>query len=218
MKTVIFDMDGLMIDSETKLFEILKRTLKKSGLTVDVEFYKQLLGVNENRGVYLLKEHYGKNFDARQVLNDIHKEFDESIAYSGVPLKPGLLVLLSFLKAQNILCAVATSSSRKRVEKILSCAKINHYFEAVICGDEVKTSKPAPDIFLKALEKTKSDPREALVLEDSEAGIQAAFSAGIPVICIPDMKYPASEFAAKTSAVLPSLSEVPAWIEKNRMR
>lgn len=75
-------------------------------------------------------------------------------------------------------------------------------------------SKPAPDIFLKVLEKTETLPQEALILEDSEAGIQAAFSAGIPVICVPDMKEPAPEFAEKTLAVVSSLSEVSAWIKK----
>ena len=75
-------------------------------------------------------------------------------------------------------------------------------------------SKPAPDIFLKALEKMETLPQEALVLEDSEAGIQAAFTAGIPVICVPDMKVPAPEYAAKTLAVLPSLNAVTAWLQK----
>lgn len=214
MKTVIFDMDGLMIDSERISYKLLKQKVESMGFSCDLEFYKQLLGVNEQRGIFLLKEYYGQNFAARAVLDQVHKELDEVLLYDGVPLKEGLLPLLAQLKEQGILCAVATSSSQKRVRAILSKANIIDFFTAVVCGDEVMHSKPAPDIFLKVLEKTESLPQEALVLEDSEAGIQAAFSAGIPVICVPDMKVPAPEFAEKTLAVVSSLSEVSAWLKK----
>lgn len=214
LKTVVFDMDGLMIDSERISFRLFKRKTEEMGLSCDLAFYTRLLGVNEQHGIFLLAEHYGQDFAAKAVLDQIHKELDEILLHSGVPLKEGLLPLLAQLKKQGILCAVASSSTRRRVLAILEKANITEYFTAVVCGDEVARSKPAPDIFLKALEKTETLPQEALVLEDSEAGIQAAFTAGIPVICVPDMKVPAPEYAAKTLAVLPSLNAVTAWIQK----
>ena len=214
LKTVIFDMDGLMIDSERISYRILKQKVEIMGFSCDLEFYKQLLGVNEQRGIFLLKQYYGPNFAAKAVLDQVHNELDKILLDEGVPLKTGLLSLLAQLKTQGILCAVATSSSQKRVRAILSKANIIDCFTAIVCGDEIVHSKPAPDIFLKVLEKTETLPQEALILEDSEAGIQAAFSAGIPVICVPDMKEPAPEFAEKTLAVVSSLSDVSAWIKK----
>lgn len=212
MKTVIFDMDGLMIDSERRIFALFQQNLEPLGFLMPEEFYKQLLGVNEPRAVALLKKWYGEDFDAKAMLDRIHRELDESFWQEGVPLKPGLLALLKELKKRGIVCAVATSSVRKRVEKILAAADLTGYFSAIVCGDEVTRSKPMPDIFLKALEKTNSTPQEALVLEDSEAGLQAAFAAGIPVICVPDMKVPAQPYADKTLAIMPSLLAVLAWL------
>ena len=98
--------------------------------------------------------------------------------------------------------------SRDRVDTILAQAHITQYFDDSICGDEVTHGKPHPEVFLKSCEKLGVKTDEAIVLEDSEAGIQAASSAGIKVICIPDMKYPTEEYASKTYKILDSLDEV----------
>lgn len=103
---------------------------------------------------------------------------------------------------------MATSSTRKRVDHILGLADIIKYFDDSICGDEVTHGKPHPEVFLRACEKLGVNPSDAIVLEDSEAGIQAAYSGNIDVICIPDMKYPEQEFEKMTTKILDSLDQV----------
>ena len=108
---------------------------------------------------------------------------------------------------------VATSSDRLRVNEIFSSAKIESYFDDVICGNEVSKGKPDPEIFLTACKKAKVSPQEALVLEDSESGILAAYAGTIDVICIPDMKYPEKEYKEKTTIILDSLLDVIPYLE-----
>lgn len=134
----------------------------------------------------------------------------------GIPLKPGLQALLTYLKKEDYQIVVATSSLKMRALHILKKHQLENCFDDFTFGYEVTRNKPFPDIFLKACEKMSVKPSEALVLEDSEAGIQAAYDAHIPVICIPDMKQPSSAYAKKTAAILPSLADVIAYLERER--
>jgi beta-phosphoglucomutase-like phosphatase (HAD superfamily) len=102
----------------------------------------------------------------------------------------GIPELLEFFKGNGTICCVASSTVTPMVEKYLNIAGIRDYFKHIIGGDQVKNSKPNPEIFLKALGKTPFNKDEAVIFEDSENGIRAAHAAGIPVICIPDLKYP----------------------------
>ena len=111
----------------------------------------------------------------------------------------------------------AAGEMRERVDKILQMAGLTGYFDGSICGDEVEKGKPDPEVFLKACQKAGVQPQDALVLEDSEAGIQAAFSAGIPVICIPDMKYPQKEDEEKADRVVDSLLDVLSLLKDHEI-
>ena len=108
---------------------------------------------------------------------------------------------------------VATSSHKDRAERILNQHNVLQYIDDIVCGDEVKRGKPFPDIFLKACEKLQVSHQEALVLEDSEAGIQAAYDAHIPVICIPDMKHPSDEYVKKVEHVYDSLNDIILYLK-----
>ncbi len=208
IKAVIFDMDGLMIDSERVTFEEYQNVLKEMNLTMSVEFYKSLLG-KPIRDIYQrFYDVYGNDFPIVDVINKVHEYMEKRFIKEGVPVKKGLIELLQYLKDNNYKTIVATSSHRNRVDQILSLAGITTYFNDSICGDEVTKGKPNPEVFLKSCEKLGVDTNEAIVLEDSEAGIQAAYSANIPVICIPDMKYPEDHFASKTTEILDSLDQV----------
>lgn len=208
IKAVIFDMDGLMIDSERVTFECYQEIMKPMNFTMTEEFYKQLLG-KPLRGIYeTFYATYGRDFPIESVIKDVHALMAKRFATEGVPIKKGLLPLLAYLKEHNYKTIVATSSNRDRVDTILAQANITQYFDDSICGDEVTHGKPDPEVFLKSCEKLGVKTDEAFVLEDSEAGIQAASSAGIKVICIPDMKYPGEEYAKKTYKILDSLDQV----------
>lgn len=213
LKAVIFDMDGLMIDSERVTFDGYVIECKKLGHTMTKDFYKTLLGKPVKEIFGLFHQQYGEDFPIEEVIKRVHAYMANLFETQGVPLKPGLVELLHYLKQNNYKTIVATSSNRARVDVILNSANITQYFDDSICGDEVTKGKPNPEVFLKSCEKLGVLPEEAFVLEDSEAGIQASFSANIPVICIPDMKYPEDEFASKTYKIVDSLNDVLTLIQ-----
>lgn len=213
IKAIIFDMDGLMIDSERVTFECYQERLKDMNLTMDEEFYKTLLG-KPIKGIYQrFYDVYGNDFPIENVIQDVHQLMAERFETEGVPVKKGLVELLHYLKDNNYKTIVATSSNRDRVDKILAQAKITEFFDDSICGDEVTKGKPNPEVFLKSCQKLGVNVDEAIVLEDSEAGIQASYDANIKVICIPDMKYPEKQYEEKTSKILKDLTEVTAYLK-----
>lgn len=213
IKAIIFDMDGLMIDSERVTFECYQERLKDMNLTMDEEFYKTLLG-KPIKGIYQrFYDVYGNDFPIENVIQDVHQLMAERFETEGVPVKKGLVELLHYLKDNNYKTIVATSSNRDRVDKILAQAKITEFFDDSICGDEVTKGKPNPEVFFKSCQKLGVNVDEAIVLEDSEAGIQASYDANIKVICIPDMKYPEKQYEEKTFKILKDLTEVTAYLK-----
>ena len=152
-KAVIFDMDGLMINSERVTFEGYQLVMRKLGLSISEDFYKQLLGKTLPTAYQIFYNEYGDDFPMEQVLNDVHQYMADLFDQEGVPLKKGLLELLIYLKENNYKTIVATSSTRKRVDHILGLADIIKYFDDSICGDEVTHGKPHPEVFLRACEK-----------------------------------------------------------------
>ena len=213
IKAIIFDMDGLMIDIERVTFECYQERLKDMNLTMDEEFYKTLLG-KPIKGIYQrFYDVYGNDFPIQNVIQDVHQLMAERFETEGVPVKKGLVELLHYLKDNNYKTIVATSSNRDRVDKILAQAKITEFFDDSICGDEVTKGKPNPEVFLKSCQKLGVNVDEAIVLEDSEAGIQASYDANIKVICIPDMKYPEKQYEEKTFKILKDLTEVTLYLK-----
>ena len=213
IKAIIFDMDGLMIDSERVTFECYQERLKDMNLTMDEEFYKTLLG-KPIKGIYQrFYDVYGNDFPIQNVIQDVHQLMAERFETEGVPVKKGLVELLHYLKDNNYKTIVATSSNRDRVDKILAQAKITEFFDDSICGDEVTKGKPNPEVFLKSCQKLGVNVDEAIVLEDSEAGIQASYDANIKVICIPDMKYPEKQYEEKTFKILKDLTEITVYLK-----
>lgn len=208
MKAVIFDMDGLMIDTEIVNYQFFGKYFQTLGVQLSLDDYCICFtGKSIDRGLDSVRELYYLNFqneDYFEYFEDFREEWENQMA----PLKPGLMELLNYCQMQHLKIAMATSSDRKRVERLLRTSSVLQYFDAVVCGPDVKAGKPAPDIFLKACEKLEVAPSQALVLEDSETGIEAAYRAKIPVICIPDLKQPDEKHKRMTEAVLPSLNEV----------
>ena len=213
IKAVIFDMDGLMIDSERVTFEGYQHILSKMGKTITEDFYITLLG-KPIKGIFQrFYDVYGNDFPIESVITDVHQYMAERFETEGVPLKTGLVELLKYCREKGYRTIVATSSNRNRVDKILKSADIEQYFDDSICGDEVTKGKPDPEVFLKSCMKLGVNTDEAVVLEDSEAGIQASYAAGIKVICVPDMKQPEPEYAQKTFMIVTDLNKVKYWLE-----
>lgn len=212
-KAVIFDLDGLLIDSEIISYNMYADLLRKYQFRFSLERYaRQYSGKNEVTNMQNLVFTYHLPITVEQGVAYVDALEKEYFA-KGVPLKPGARELLRFLKRSKVKILLASSSTRERALFVLAQNGIESYFDAMVFGPEIEHGKPAPDIFIKAREKSGEASGDCLVLEDSEAGIRAAYAAGIDVICIPDMKRPDGAFLSVAAAVLPSLLDVPAWLE-----
>lgn len=216
IKAIIFDMDGLLIDSEMISYKCYRDFLKEHGYTFTLkEYIQDYPGKTLIKSLNFIQEHYHLDFKIEDGIQKFRELEDIHIKKDGVPLKKGALELLNYLKQNKYKTIVATSSRKERAINLLESLQVLSYFDHFVFGSEVKHSKPAPDIFLKACEKLDVLPQEALVLEDSEAGIDSAYQAQIPVICIPDLKKPDDVHKERSTCLLNSLEEVIKYIEKS---
>ena len=190
IKAVLFDMDGVLFDTEIVMKEGWLKAARELNFTLTEEHLSQMRGSALPRSRKLFEEWFhGKvTYDEGRAIRSAY--LNDYIQRNGVPEKPGLHEFLSWLKEHSIKIAVATSTTRRVAEDYWKQSGIDQYIDASVCGDEVINSKPDPEIFLKALGKTPFNKDEAVIFEDSENGIRAAHAAEIPVICIPDLKYP----------------------------
>lgn len=212
-KAVIFDLDGLLIDSEIISYKMYADLLQKHNLRFTLDTYaRHYSGKNGVTNMQNLIFTYHLPISLEQGLAYVDA-LEKGYFAEGVPLKPGARELLHFLKRRDIKILLASSSTRERALSVLAQHGIENCFDAMVFGPEIAHGKPAPDIFIKAREKSGEASADCLVLEDSEAGIRAAYAAGIDVICVPDMKRPDGAFLSVAAAVLPSLFDVPLWLE-----
>jgi HAD superfamily hydrolase (TIGR01509 family) len=187
---IIFDMDGLMFDTEKISFVSWRDAAARYGYQINDEIFRKTIGTNliNTKNIYL--KHFGNSFPIEEIISERVKITEEIIRLNGVPIKKGLYDLLNYLSQNNIKKAVATSTSRNRALNLLKLTSVDSHFDYVLCGDEIEKSKPDPEIFLKVADKLGCSPNQCLILEDSEAGIEAAYKAGMFPIMIPDMKEP----------------------------
>ncbi|HWR40780.1 MAG TPA: HAD family phosphatase [Patescibacteria group bacterium] len=211
-QALIFDMDGLMFDTERLGIDAYSRAGAEFGYEITSDFILQCIGRSARDTEQLFRNHFGADFPYPAVRQRRLEIAEQWIRSHGVPQKDGLPELMDTLDALRLPRAVATSTERVRAEPLLKAAQIFHRFDATVCGDEVASGKPAPDIFLLAAKKLGYPPAQCLVLEDSGPGIQAAHSAGIPAILIPDIKIPPPEISRLAFAVAASLREVPDFL------
>jgi len=215
IKAVIFDMDGLMIDSERIVqlaWKIVGERLGYGDLGEDIYHTMGLSVVGREK--YFINK-YGEKFPFQKFLTEYRKEYYEYVNKNGIDAKPGLYRLLKTLKQLGIPMAVATSTSRESAMKNLEAKNITSYFAGFVCGDMVTESKPSPEIYLKACELIGVDPKNAIALEDSFNGIKAAYAAGMMPVMVPDLIKDTSEVDDLLFAKKANLNEVDEWI-RNR--
>lgn len=215
-KAVIFDMDGLLFDTEIVYYEASQMVADQMGFPYDKELYLKYLGVSDEEvwaNYHQIFASFGKN-NVQKFINDAYEETIRRFSLGAVQLKPGVIELLDFLEEHRIPKVVASSNQRHIIELLLEKNQLTNYFETIVSAENVKRAKPDPEIFLLAYEYLGTKKQETLVLEDSKNGILAAASAEIPVIMIPDLLAPSEDLQQKTLAVLSSLHEVPGYLKK----
>lgn len=211
-QAVIFDMDGLMFDTERIGLDAFRHAARLHGYEDTQGTFLKMIGRNVQDADQIMREDFGESFPIADVRVGRAEYLENIRKTSGIPMKVGLLELLSFLHMQNIPLAVASSSARAVVEEHLSIGGIQQYFLHLTCGDEVTMGKPHPEIFLKAAAKLVVEPQSCIVLEDSASGIQAAHAAGMIPIMVPDIKHPTQEIELLAHRIFPSLREVQSYL------
>lgn len=209
-EAVIFDMDGLMIDSERVSVACWSQASAELGLSIEEAFWLQLVGLGDRDCELLLREH----IDAAQMqaLYTRCHDLYEARTQQGLPLRPGIMELLELLKQHDIPRAVATSTREPRASRKLAACGLLPYFASVVTSSDVSHPKPAPDIYLLAAARLGKAPDRCLALEDSPAGTRAALAAGMTVIQVPDLVLPDDAQRALGHRIADSLADAQALL------
>ena len=207
IKLAIFDMDGLLVDTEQIYLKEFPKILAEQGISIALDDMTKIVGQNEKAFVKYFTTLFPE-IDleiAKNKLLDILKKRAED---GDMKVKKGAINLLEFLKKKNIKIALASSNNRYEINLYLEKTNLLKYFECIISGEDIKESKPNPEIFNKVINYFNVKPSETIILEDSFNGIRAAFRSGANGIMIPDVLEPDEEMKEKAKYIFKDLDEV----------
>jgi HAD superfamily hydrolase (TIGR01509 family) len=211
-KAAIFDMDGLLLDSERPVKDLWFQAARAKGWEIRQETVLRTTGVDEGSTRRIMAEEYGPEFPYEEIRIELGRLIREKIDRDGIAWRPGLPVILDKLEKLNIPFGVATSTRRSTALWKLEKAGLGGRFAVIVCGDEVERGKPAPDIFLRAAAFLGAAPEDCLGLEDSPAGLRALAAAGIPAVFIKDMVEPPAEVLSAVWRRCEDLAEAASLI------
>ena len=217
VKTVIFDMDGLLVNSEVLYAEAWVKYGQINGLDIGEKLLKKIRGQNSENIMKIAKELLGADLDFEKLSSYCFNYVLQINENEGIAIKKGAVELLSFLKQEKYKIGLATSSTSNMAVTILKNTKLYDFFDVRIYGDMVKYSKPHPDIFLLAAKQLGEQPADCLALEDSANGVTSARAAGCNVIMVPDIDEPLQHITEKTKFVLQDLSQVIDILKDNKL-
>lgn len=189
-EAVIFDMDGLLLDSERVSLALHAQAARSLGIAWSDEIGLQTIGINSTETDHIFLKAFGADYPVASLHQRFGELYEASIVAGDIPLKPFVRDLLMRLDALRIPCAVATSTRRTRAEAKLHHAHLIQHFKAMACGDEVLRGKPHPEIYELAASRLGIEPSRCLALEDSNAGVRSAVSANMQVVMVPDLVKP----------------------------
>lgn len=213
IKAVIFDMDGLMLDTEHLSQATWQRAMQDWGYTLTDDVYLTVVGRTAHSTWQVFREAFGDDLPLEEIFKRRQEYHDAITRTEGIAVQPGLLELLDWLDTTTWVRAVASSSRRDVVLKRLGIARLAERFTTIVGGDEVSEGKPSPDIFLLAAQRLGAVSAQCVVLEDSDAGILAAHRAGMFSLMVPDMKPPSEESLQTAGGVFKNLHEAKAFLE-----
>lgn len=216
IKAVIFDMDGLLIDTEKLLVRFWIRAANEFGYPITREQALSLRSLHKSFAVPYLRELFGDEFDYAAVRARRMELMREYLANNPLELKSGAVELLTYLNEKNITAAVCTATDLERAREYLSRVGIFEYFDNIVCAAMVERGKPMPDIYLYAARKLGLPANECLALEDSPNGVRSAAGAGCITVMVPDLTEPDSELSKLIYARTETLDGVIGIIESYR--
>lgn len=216
IKAVVFDMDGVIFDSERLYRKHWMITGKEYGIPEAEmeELCNHIAGATRQHNERLMKDHFGEDFDYGTFRAKTMDRMDAEIAKDGLDIKPGVKELFAYLKQNGYRIALATSTAKERASKNLERAGILDVFDAIVYGGVVPNGKPAPDIYLKACEDLGVQPKEAIGIEDSINGVKSSSAAGLYTIMVIDLIRPTDEIRPLADQIYDSLFDVIELLNK----
>ena len=211
-EAVIFDMDGVIFDTEKVYLDIWQRVFEKYGYKMTKELYITVMGTGRENVIKIFLDNFGDGLPIEKMYEEKDKQLFFIIENEGIPLKEGVKELFSMLKERNYKIALGTSAKRERVEKQIKDKWLKESFDAIVCCDDVEKGKPNPDIFLKAAKEINVKPEDCFVVEDSPAGIKAAFSGGMKGIHVEDLKVADEEILKYCKKSFKNLKEIKEYL------
>lgn len=213
-KTVIFDLDGVIFDSEHVVRQGWQYASQHLGLGDIDSLFLQCVGTNHIFTESLLQKHFGADFSYEEFRGYTREFFYNYTDKNGLPVKQGARELLQFLKQNGYKIGLASSSTLLYIQNGLRKAELIDYFDVIVSGEGLQRSKPEPDIYLMACEKIGTAPREAYAIEDSYNGIRSAYRAGMHAIMVPDLLPVTEEMQELSCAVFGNLNEVVEYLRQ----
>lgn len=215
ISTVVFDMDGVLFDTERIYMECWRETAEPKGFKNVDDISKACIGRTRQgtREIFeKARQEQGLTASFEELDKECSRRFREKEAQEGIPEKPGVHEILEYLKDHKIPVALASSTRKAAVMEHLDRAGITGYFQKIICGDMVENGKPAPDIYRKACEEMGVKPEQAMAVEDSFNGIRSAHAAGLFTVMVPDQLLPTEEILTIVDKKCDSLMELQAQL------
>lgn len=213
-QAAIFDMDGLLLDTERVCMQIFKEACEVQNLPFLEQVYLSIIGRNAAGIEVIFREAYGNDLDR------LHKEwrarYDAVVKYQAIPVKDGVVELLEWLKSQDIPIAVATSTAKEVAMKKLELAGLSKYIDNLTTGCEVMNGKPDPEIYLLAASRLNVDPLKCLAFEDSNNGVRSAVAANMVTYQIPDLVEPCEEVRTFGHAIVTSLHDALSDLKRSK--
>lgn len=207
-QAAIFDMDGLLLDTERVCKRIFQQACEAQNVPFLEEVYLRIIGCNSAGIEKIIREGYGPSLDYPALHVEWRDRYNAVVKHQAIPVKEGVIELLEWLKANNVPTAVATSTQKDVAQIKLRLAGLDQYFDSLSTGCEVSHGKPHPEIYLLAANRLGVEPEKCLAFEDSNNGTRSAIAANMITFQIPDLVEPCDEVKALGHTIAPSLTDV----------
>lgn len=216
MKTIVFDMDGVLFDTEKLCMDSWVAVAANHEITGVEEVFPLCIGLNDTDTRSLIMDRMGEEFPYDEFKKEASVWFHAYVKENGLPVKKGVREILEYLKENGWSIGLASSSRKQSVLSHLENTGLRDYFSVIVTGDMIEHSKPQPDIYLKACEELGANPKECFAIEDSLNGIRSAHWAGLKPIMVPDMIAPNDEIKSITTWIFEDLTKVQEFFTQHQ--